>query len=35
MKIKRKTINNIEKAITIIAFIAFSLYVWLAFFNAL
>lgn len=35
IKIKRKTLHVIEKAITIIAFSAFSLYVWIVFFTSI
>lgn len=33
--IKRKTLDKLEKAITIILYLAFGVYVWYAFFNAL
>lgn len=35
IRIKRSTLQKIEKAIVIIAFGLFSLYVWIAFFNAI
>lgn len=35
IKIKRSTLHKIEKAIVIIAFGLFFLYVWITFFNAI
>ena len=35
IRIKRKTLKKLEFVITVVLYIAFAIYVWCAFFNAI